>query len=152
MSYPVWRPGWRAPYRRNWDPFGDLAALRAEMARMMSGQFGGRAEGDWFGDVDVDENEDGWTVTARLPGVAPEEVAVEVEDRDLCIRAKTETEHKDENDATARRAAFNYRLSLPSDADADRVDATMDHGLLTIRLPRSAQSRRREITIGRGDR
>jgi HSP20 family protein len=58
-------------------------------------------------------------VTARLPGVAPDEVEVEVEvdDREVAIRA--------------------------------RVDATMDHGLLTVRLPRTERSKRRTIHIGR---
>jgi HSP20 family molecular chaperone IbpA len=44
---------------------------------------------------------------------------------------------------------FDYRLSLAGDVDVDRVDATMDHGLLTVRLPRLARGERRQIAIGR---
>ena len=95
-----------------------------------------------FGVVDIDENDNGWTVVASLPGVAPEEVTVEIEDRELRVRGKTAS--------AADKAAFNYRLGLPGKVDPDRVDATMDHGLLTVRLPRATTTPRRDITVGRG--
>lgn len=129
-----------------WDPFTDLQALRAELGRLV----GGRASA---ADVDLDENEDGWTVTARLPGLAPEEVVVDFSDRELFIRARSEAEvnERQVGEATgSRRRSFEYRVAVPSDVDPDRVDATMDHGLLTVRLPRRARSARRQITIGRG--
>lgn len=130
-----------------WDPFGDLAALRREVARMLEVFAGVVNEAGGSGDVDVAEAADGWTVTARLPGLAPEEVSVEVDQRDLRIRARTEPA-ADEEPAGARATSVDYRLTLPDDVDPDRVDATMDHGLLTIRLPRSTRPRR-TITIQR---
>src|SRR5690349_3560287 len=82
-------------------------------------------------DVDVDERPDWLIVEARLAGVAPEEVAVDVSKRELVIRTLPAA------DGPVRRYAdFVYRLSLPSDVDVDRVDATMDHGLLVVRVPR----------------
>lgn len=132
-----------------WDPFGDLAALRREMARMLEVFAGAMKDAGAPGDVDVAETEDGWTVTARLPGMAPEEVSVDVDRRDLRIRARTAPAAEGEPAAGARRTAFDYRLTLPDEVDQDRVDATMDHGLLTIRMPRSARPSRRTITIQR---
>jgi HSP20 family protein len=129
-----------------WDPFGDLAALRREMARMLETVAGVMKESGEPGDVDVDETEDGWTVTARLPGVAAEEVSVDVDGRDLRIRAPGAAA---EPAAGTRPASIDYRLTLPDEVDPDRVDATMDHGLLTIRLPRSTRTRRRTITVQR---
>jgi len=156
VGNPTRHTAWPAPYRQGWDPFSELAALRTELARMLGGA-AGRGLGSWFGDLDVDESEQGWTVTARLPGVAPDEVVIEVEERDLCIRAKTEQgEDRSEagegsaGSAPASRAAFDYRVTLPGDVDPDRIDATMDHGLLTIQLPRAARAQRRQIAVGRG--
>ncbi|MEV0271074.1 MAG: Hsp20/alpha crystallin family protein [Hamadaea sp.] len=79
--------------------------------------------------VEVRPTERGWEVVAALPGVAPEEVAVEVADRELRIVVASE------DDATP--AALDRRVKLPGDVDPDNVDATMDHGLLTVRLPRT---------------
>jgi HSP20 family protein len=107
-------------------------------------------------DIDVEETGEGWVVEVRLPGIAPEEVALEVSERELQIRAR----HEDRDDAPAteqlpttrtsrRYADFSYRLSIPSDVDTDGIEATMDHGLLTVRLPRAAARKSRRIEIGR---
>jgi HSP20 family protein len=91
-------------------------------------------------------------VIARLPGVAPEEVAVELDDRELCIRARSEEEvNADQGMAGrgSRMRGFEYRLELPARVDAGRIDAVMDHGLLTVTLPRAGRGERRTITVGR---
>ncbi|HEU4420934.1 MAG TPA: Hsp20/alpha crystallin family protein [Pilimelia sp.] len=144
--YPVWRP----PQQRGRDPFSELDALRAELGRLIGSALAGQSGA--LPDVDLQETEAGWTVTARLPGVAPDEVEIEVGDREVCIRAKSEAEVEQNADRRAevsRRRRFEYRLTLPGDLDPDNVDATMDHGLLVIRVPRLARSRRRQIAIGR---
>jgi HSP20 family protein len=38
---------------------------------------------------------------------------------------------------------------MPSDVDSDSIDATMDHGLLVIRLPRATKTRTRRISVAR---
>jgi HSP20 family protein len=137
MSYPVQRQGW--------DPFGELQALRRDLNRLLGGR--GAAV-----DVDVEEDEKGWTITARLPGVAPEEVVVEMEGRELCIRARSEAEVNADLGVEAtgsKRRSFDYRVSLPTDMDSEQVDATMDHGLLTVRVARSSRAQRRRIEVGR---
>jgi HSP20 family protein len=144
MSYPVW---WTP--QRGSDPMRELYALRADLGRLVNWAFGGQQNS--FADVDVEETEDGWVVTARLPGMAPDEVAVDVGDRELCIRARTEAEVNAEagiQGEGSRRRSFEYRLTIPDDVDPEQVDATMDHGLLKVQLPRSTRSRRRQITIG----
>jgi HSP20 family protein len=141
MTYPAQRSAY------GWDPLAELQALRAELGRMV-GSGPGRT---WGGDVDIDRTEEGWTVTARLPGVAPDEVAIELDERELCIRARSEAEVNEQQNGQAtgsRRRSFEYRVLIPGDVGADQIDATMDHGLLTVRLPRATRARRRRITVG----
>jgi HSP20 family protein len=128
-----------------WDPFGELQALRAELARLIGGRGGSP-------DVELSQGDAGWTVTARLPGVAPEEVALELDDRELCIRARSEAEvNADQGMAGtgSRVRGFEYRVTLPAAADPAGVDAVMDHGLLTVTVPRAVRAQRRTITVGR---
>lgn len=141
MTYPPGSP-------RGWDPFGELQALRSELGRLVGLVGGGRGP---LPGVQLQQTDSGWTVTAALPGVAPEEVAVDLEDRELCIRARTEAEVNQEIGLSggSRQRGFEYRVALPAEVDADRVDATMDHGLLTVRLPRSSRQARRTITVAR---
>jgi HSP20 family protein len=134
-------------------PFTELDRLREEVSRIvtatLSGSrwvgFGGGIRG-WSQDVEVDEADDAWTVTVRLPGVAAEEVQVELEERELRIRARRAA---DDEPARAR-SSFHYRLTIPSDVDIDAADATMDHGLLVIRLPRTRRGGARQIAVRPG--
>ena len=132
--------------------FNDLDRLREQVNRIvtatLSGSrwvgFGGAERGWGQGysqDVDIDEAEDAWTVTVRLPGFAAEEVEVELEDRELRVRAR-----RDEG------TDANYRVTVPSDVDDEAVDATMDHGLLVVRLPRTGRGGARRISVRSGGR
>jgi len=134
---------------RRWDPFAELQSLRGELSRLLGGGFGGGGRG-MMNDVDVEQSDEAFTVTARLPGVAPEEVALDVDVREIVIRARTEAEINE--GAGSRTRGFEYRVALPADVNPDKVDAVMDHGLLTVTLPRAVRAGRRTITLGGRDR
>jgi HSP20 family protein len=139
MSYPV------RPSRR--DPFASLEAMQERFNRMLGDAITGYRGRTpfWHPDVDVDETGDAWTVEVRLPGVAAEEVTIDVNDRELVIR----TARTEESAGRSRYSDFSYRLAVPSDVDVDAIDATMDHGLLLVRLPRTRASRSRRISVAR---
>jgi HSP20 family protein len=141
-------PWWVGP-DRGWESRAESRALCFELGRLV-----GSALVDGRGgppDVELERTEDGWRVVARLPGVAPEEVAVELDDRELCVRDRSEAEVNTERGmggTGSRTRGFEYRISLPSGFDQEKVDAVMDHGLLTVTLPRLPSGARRTITIG----
>ena len=144
------------PFRR--DPLATIEAMRDRLNRLLGDAFTGYRGRTplWHPDIEVEDRDDATVIEVRLPGVAPDEVAVDVTGRDLLVRAvhaegdsgdATETAPRS---AVARRYAdFSYRLTLPPDADPDSVDATMDHGLLTITVPRSRSTGSRRVSIGR---
>src|SRR6266508_5482584 len=88
MSYPVRRRSTAPPAIRR-DPFAALEAVQERLNRLFGDAFTGYRGRTpfWHPDVDVSEVDDGWLVEVRLPGVAPEEVAVEISDRELHVRA-----------------------------------------------------------------
>ncbi|MEU1602307.1 Hsp20/alpha crystallin family protein [Micromonospora matsumotoense] len=137
------QPG-RRSRQQGWDPMGELQSLRAELSRLVGGR-------DASPDVELTEVADGWEVTVRLPGVAPEEVAVELDDRELRVRARSEAEVNAEHGIPGgvETRGFDYRVDLPSRVDPDAIDAVMDHGLLRVHLPRASRPTPRTITIGR---
>lgn len=130
----------------------ELHALRAELGRMIAAALiGGRGRPD----VELQQTDEGWLAIARLPGVAPEEVAVELDSRELCIRARSEAEVNADLGMPGtgeHTRSFEYHLTLPDGIDADQVDAVMDHGLLTVALPRARNGARRSIAITVGRR
>ncbi|MEU5939523.1 Hsp20/alpha crystallin family protein [Micromonospora sp. NPDC047548] len=136
--------GWRGR-QHGWDLMGELQSLRSELSRLVGGRGGSP-------DVELTEVADGWEVIVRLPGVAPEEVAVELDDRELCVRARSEAEVNADQGIPGgvETRGFEYRVDLPSRVDPDAIDAVMDHGLLRVRLPRAKRPGLRTITVCRG--
>jgi HSP20 family protein len=112
----------------------DVDALRAQVAEAGEGPVG-------YGGVSVEADDAGWTIVVQLPGVAAEELRLGVESQELRIDTVTESDHSD---------GFHYRLALPAPVRTDAVDATMDHGLLTVRLHR-ADGGRAASTAAVGD-
>ncbi|KXK59575.1 heat-shock protein Hsp20, partial [Micromonospora rosaria] len=133
--------GWRR--QQGWDPVGELQSLRSELSRLVGGRSGPP-------EVELVEVPEGWEVIVRLPGVAPEEVAVELDDRELCVRARSEAEVNADQGIPGgfETRGFEYRVDLPARIDPDGVDAVMDHGLLRVRLPRAARPTPRTIVVG----
>jgi HSP20 family protein len=131
------------------DPFG---AFRAEMDRLMETFFGaGRANlpaldpGSWFGAapapaVDLKEADGTLTLTAELPGMAPENVEIALEGRVLTLKGeKKEESEKAEGETRVserRWGAFERRVALPAGVDAAQAKATFDKGVLTVTLPK----------------
>src|SRR6266508_3771993 len=77
-------------------------------------------------------------------GITPQQVDVELTERELSIRGSAETR----SESGQARRQYNYRLTLPAETDADRVEANLEHGVLTLKLPRSARASTRKIQVG----
>ncbi len=75
-----------------------------------------------------------------LPPVSPENVHVEVGDRQLIIRGqhKESTELKGDGFFRAERqvGAFHFTISLPGPVVASLAQAGFDEGILTVTLPK----------------
>jgi len=100
---------------------------------------------------------DGYTITVELPGVAEDDIHLSVNDHVLTLQGekRTSREEKGTSYYFTERAygAFSRSFRLPPDADAERVDAALKDGVLTISVPRHApagEETPHRITIKRG--
>ncbi len=145
MALPVRRAG-MSPSR--WDPFAALEDLHDEMSRLLTNVFPdvGRISIDaWSPPVDVEETDDAYLIEADMPGVRPEDVNIEVQGNELRITGRIEEEARRRR---ARRAGqFDYRLSLPSEVNTEGAEADLEHGVIKLRLPKTALATRRRIPI-----
>jgi HSP20 family protein len=48
---------------------------------------------------------------------------------------------------TRRTGHFDYRVTLPEQVDAEQIDASLDEGVLTVRVPKSERAQRRKVAI-----
>ena len=106
---------------------------------------GGPAALPWVPAVDIEETDDAWLVEAEVPGVRKEDVNVEVRGSELSISGEIkERERKGIlRRRTRRTGRFDYRVTLPGEADPEGIDASLDDGVLTVRVPKPERTRPR---------
>ena len=145
MVLQRWYP--LASRRIGHDPFDRLWKGFFTPAGPTTGSF------DRMAPLDVRETDEEIVVTASLPGVAPEDIEVTIEDRVLSIRAEPAAEDESEKGSylVRERRAGSYRraLRLPGSVDAEKVVSGYEHGVLTITVPKreEAQARRIEVNV-----
>ena len=87
----------------------------------------------------------------ELPGIAADDVDVSVEDSTLTVRGErkfySEVDEDSFHRVERRYGQFVRSLSLPSTADAERIQASFDKGVLTIEVPKAEQAKPRKITV-----
>lgn len=90
--------------------------------------------------VEVTEKENEYDIRAELPGVKKEDLDIDIDKNYLTIRAKKE-EEKCEDKKAYKKSEFRYgefsrSVYLPQDIDMDKIDATLEHGVLKIKVPK----------------
>jgi HSP20 family protein len=105
----------------------------------------------WIPAVDVFETNEGLRVIAELPGVRPEQVRVSVEQGVLTLRGEKEQVAEPQTESVHRYersyGVFQRSFQLPTSVDADRIDAKLEHGVLTISLPKAEKAKAKEIAV-----
>lgn len=95
--------------------------------------------------LDLGATEKEYTITVEIPGVDENEVKLEIVNDTLTIRGekRQEKEEKEKNYYRVERSygSFQRVLSLPDDADQEKVKASFKKGVLTITMPRKAMPR-----------
>ncbi|WP_328741010.1 Hsp20/alpha crystallin family protein [Streptomyces erythrochromogenes] len=98
--------------------------------------------------TEEEETEDAYVVKAEMPGIPRENITVEMDGNDLCITG--EFDNRSDKVLAQRRGRFCYRARLSGGIDSDRTEATLDRGVLTVRISKSGESKPRRIPITGG--
>ncbi len=103
--------------------------------------------------VDIFEDADGITLHLDMPGVARDRVKIDADRQTLSIEGAIQIPMAEGMEAIyAEVHSTQYRRSftLSGELDAERVDATLNDGVLTVRIPRRAELRPRKIEVRAG--
>lgn len=142
-----------------WEPFEGFAPLRDAVNQLLEDSvirpmrfgFSGRTF-----PVDVYETETDYVVEALLPGVKPEDLHVTAVRDTLTIHATLKAMEKPESMAEkagyyVRRERFEGEITrtieLPSDIIPEKVDATYEHGVLKLRIPKAEKAKPKQISV-----
>lgn len=136
---------------QRWEPFQELEQLQEQMDRLMQGAWspGVGNGGVWMPLADIEETEDAWIVEAEVPGVDRKDVNVELRDSELIITGELKEKERKGilRRRTRRTGRFEYRVILPSEANADHIEANMHDGVLTVRVPKAERAKPHRIEV-----
>ncbi len=103
--------------------------------------------------INVIESEKNYKVEVAAPGMTKDDFNIHVsEDNELVISMEKKNENKEEdkeNKKYLRRefsyAKFEQTLILPEDVEKERINATVENGVLTIELPKRTPEERAKV-------
>ncbi len=142
--------------RRMRDPF---ERLHQGVEQLLSDRFealpqvwpGANEDGVFQADLDIGETPEDLKVTLDVPGVNNEDIEISLSDHAITVRgareARREEEKEDYHRLERSYGAFERRVVLPCDVDADRATASLEKGVLTITLPKTEKVKASERKI-----
>ena len=119
-------------------------------------QFFGRGSDDdtsavWAPRTDLSETDDAFRIRLDVPGMTKDDIAINLQNNTLTVSGERSSERQEDGEEYVRveRAfgTFHRTFTLPDAVDPDRVEATYDEGVLTINVPKTEKSTRRQIEI-----
>jgi HSP20 family protein len=131
------------------DPFRELDRLSSD-----AWQTANRRSAATAMPIDAYRQGDSFYVHFDIPGVDPQSVELTVEKNVLTVRAERGASWGAEAElivAERPQGSFSRQIFLAETLDSDRIDASYDSGVLTVRIPVAEAAKPRRVTIGQRD-
>ena len=128
---------------RRWDPMHDLLTLQRRLDRFAAGP------ARWAPAIDLVETPDAYLVTAEVPGVARDDLRIDVHDGRLTLAGvRRQTATCDQYDRIERgHGAFSRSFQLPHPIDADAITAELRQGVLRVACPKRGGGETRRVEV-----
>lgn len=99
--------------------------------------------------ADIEETDDGYLLDVELPGVRREDIDLQVEQGRIVLTAQRRQRQRLGllRHRTRTVGRFHLDIPLPLPVDSQGVTACLDHGLLSVVVPKSGPARRRRIAV-----
>lgn len=138
-----------------YSPFGLRSPLWADWNRLFDEFAPVNTESDtptaWTPRVDLSETETEFRIAVDLPGLNKDDVAINFEGDMLTISGERRDESTSENVNYYRTERFYGRFSrsftFPKAVEIDGIGASFTDGVLTVTVPKAAESKPRRIAI-----
>jgi HSP20 family protein len=134
--------------------FSDFDQIRREMLRLLdAGTDDGAPEAGAgvFPPLNISQDDDNFYLRAEIPGIKPTELAISALRNRVSIAGKREIPREHDRVSYHRKerpeGGFNRAVTLPTEVDAERVDAHYADGILTLTLPKAEQTKPRQIAV-----
>lgn len=131
-------------------PLAGLEGMRREMNRLLGNALLETPFTQAYPPINLWETDDALIAEAELPGLTMDNVELLVMGDALTLKGRRiAADHSGANVHRSERATgeFVRSLTLPLAVNPDAVEATLKDGILTVRMPKSAEARPRKIQV-----
>lgn len=100
--------------------------------------------------IDIKEEEDAYLITAALPGVEADKLNIEIKNDELTIQGEFESRQENTGAyimAERPSGSFSRKLLINTPIDADKTEASLKNGILTLRIPKSEKAFPKTIKV-----
>ncbi len=133
-----------APNSSFGDLFQEVEQLFQPLSELSRGSVG------VYQPIDLYETDDAVVLQMAVPGVRTEDLDISIEGRQVTIRGALR-----EDDADGRRywlrgmlrGDFSRTVTVPSGIDADAIEASVEQGVLTLKMPKAPEAMARKIAV-----
>jgi HSP20 family protein len=150
----IYRRIYNYPTRGFWNAFEQLDRMRRQLDQVFGSDVGpqrGLLGSGVFPLLNLTEDADRFYIRAELPGVASDALQMQATAKNLSISGERKIETENDGVRYHRRereaGKFSRIIALPTEIDPDRIEAKLEDGILTIRVPKAEAVKPRQITI-----
>ena len=136
-------------------PLARLSAFQQEVDRLFDLPVFSREHGNsagWSPALDLHQDKDNFLVKVELPGMKKEDITLSLHDGLLTVSGERRQEKAHDEKGALRNERFFGRfertVTLPTQVDGTRVNASYEDGILTVTLPKAEAAKPRQIEIG----
>jgi HSP20 family protein len=125
------------------------------MARMMRQKMWmhhgfGDFEGDVYLRLDVRDEGEAFVINATLPGLKSEDISIEITDYTVRLKGEMPEEKLEDKEYIFRERPsghFSRSVELPAALDAQKAEAKLENGILTVRIPKAEEAKPKVIKV-----
>lgn len=142
--------------KRNWARLPGIQEFQNEVEKLFDDFFTTASleptgERNWTPAVDIIEENDKYLLKAELPGIKEKDIRLNVENNTLTLQGERKEEKEIKEGKCHRTERFYgtfYRaFQLPNNLETDKIKAHYKDGILEVELPKSAESKPKQIEI-----
>ncbi len=135
-------------------PFREFDRLRRQMDDLYGALSGGALplpSTGTFPLTNVTEDAENYYVRAELPGMNSDALNIQVTRNGISISGERKIPEEGNNVRYHRRereaGKFSRLINLPGEVDVNKVEASMENGILKVTIPKSEAAKPRQITV-----
>ena len=141
-------PTWRVR-----SPFEDLIKMRQQMDRLFEDAKSPyqRPLAGVFPLVNLTEDTNKYYIRAELPGIKADELDIQATGNNIAISGERKIAAEKEGSKYHRRereaGKFSRAIGLPGDIDTNKVEASLEDGILTVVVAKAEAAKPKQITV-----